>query len=133
MRPRPGRLANNLPGAAGNLPQRNVARWADNHGKPVDLQYGDTTLTINQEDRRVILNWDTFNIGAGYSVHFQQPIGGTALNKIWDTNPTVILGKLTATGEVILENTNGVFFGQTARVEAGRLWPQPCPCPKRLI
>ncbi len=111
---------NNLPGAAGNLPQRNVARWADNYGKPVDLQYGDTTLTINQEDRRVILNWDTFNIGAGYGVHFQQPIGGSALNKIWDTNPTVILGKLTATGEVILENTNGVFFGQTARVEAGR-------------
>lgn len=111
---------NNLPGAAGNLPQRNVARWADNYGKPVDLQYGDTTLTINQEDRRVILNWDTFNIGSGYSVHFQQPVGGSALNKIWDTNPTVILGKLTATGEVILENTNGVFFGQTARVEAGR-------------
>lgn len=111
---------NNTPGAVGNLPQRSVARWADNYGKPVDLVYGDTTLIINQEDRRVILNWDSFNIGLGYSVHFQQPVGGSALNKIWDSNPTVIMGKLTSTGEVILENTNGVFFGSTARVEAGR-------------
>ncbi len=111
---------NAVAGAAGNLPQRSVARWSDNTGTPVTLTYGDTSLNINQEDRRVILNWDSFNIGQGYSVHFQQPVGGSALNKIWDTNPTVILGKLTATGEVILENTNGVFFGSTARVEAGR-------------
>lgn len=127
IRPTVGTAANayvnrtgNVPGAAGNLPQRSVARWAENHGAPVTLTYGDTTLTVGQEDRRVILNWESFNIGQGYSVHFQQPVGGSALNKIWDANPTVILGKLTSTGEVILENTSGVFFGSTARVEAGR-------------
>ncbi|MEN9452992.1 MAG: hypothetical protein RLZZ369_2051, partial [Pseudomonadota bacterium] len=127
IRPTVGTAANayvnrtgNVPGAAGNLPQRSVARWAENYGTPVTLTYGDTTLTVGQEDRRVILNWDSFNIGQGYSVHFQQPVGGSALNKIWDANPTVILGKLTSTGEVILENTSGVFFGSTARVEAGR-------------
>jgi len=127
IRPTVGTAANayvnrtgNVAGAAGNLPQRSVARWAENHGAPVTLTYGDTTLTVGQEDRRVILNWDSFNIGQGYSVHFQQPVGGSALNKIWDANPTVILGKLTSTGEVILENTSGVFFGSTARVDAGR-------------
>lgn len=115
-----GGRTNNMAGSAGNLPQRSVARWSENYGAPVTLTYGESSLVVGQEDRRVILNWDSFNIGQGYSVHFQQPVGGSALNKIWDTNPTVILGKLTATGEVILENTNGVFFGSTARVEAGR-------------
>lgn len=116
-----GGRTNNMTGAAGNLPQRSKDYWVNNVGKLAgDPVYDGTSLTINQEDRRVILNWDSFNIGQGYSVHFQQPVGGSALNKIWGANPTVILGKLTATGEVILENTNGVFFGSTARVEAGR-------------
>lgn len=80
----------------------------------------DKSLWIDQTDQRIIINWDSFNIDAGYSVHFQQPTNGSALNRIWDANPTVIMGKLTATGEVILENTNGVIFGRTARVETGK-------------
>lgn len=80
----------------------------------------DKSLWIDQADQRIIINWDSFNIDAGYGVHFQQPTNGSALNRIWDANPTVIMGKLTATGEVILENTNGVIFGRTARVETGK-------------
>lgn len=78
------------------------------------------TTQIDQYDNRVIINWDSFNVGADYSVLFNQPKGGSAYNRIWDLNPTVIMGKITANGEVILENTHGVIFGATARVQTGR-------------
>ncbi|MBI3383832.1 MAG: filamentous hemagglutinin family protein [Aquabacterium sp.] len=78
------------------------------------------TTQIDQYDSRVIINWDSFNVGADYSVLFNQPKGGSAYNRIWDLNPTVIMGKITANGEVILENTHGVIFGATARVQTGR-------------
>ncbi|MBI2732549.1 MAG: filamentous hemagglutinin N-terminal domain-containing protein, partial [Aquabacterium sp.] len=78
------------------------------------------TTQIDQYDSRVIINWDSFNVGADYSVLFNQPKGGSAYNRIWDLNPTVVMGKITANGEVILENTHGVIFGPTARVQTGR-------------
>ncbi|KGM39973.1 hypothetical protein JY96_07785 [Aquabacterium sp. NJ1] len=78
------------------------------------------TTQIDQYDNRVIINWDSFNVGADYSVLFNQPKGGSAYNRIWDLNPTVVMGKITANGEVILENTHGVIFGATARVQTGR-------------
>lgn len=78
------------------------------------------TTQIDQYDSRVIINWDSFNVGADYSVLFNQPKGGSAYNRIWDLNPTVIMGKISANGEVILENTHGVIFGPTARVQTGR-------------
>lgn len=78
------------------------------------------TTQIDQYDNRVIINWDSFNVGADYSVLFNQPKGGSAYNRIWDLNPTVVMGKISANGEVILENTHGVIFGATARVQTGR-------------
>lgn len=109
-----------------NLPVRSPLgssrRSGDTRAEGFGITYlpDGTSMRVDQTDRSIIINWDSFNIGRGYSVHFQQPTGGAALNKIWDLNPTVILGKLTATGEVILENTNGVIFGPTGRVETQR-------------
>ena len=73
---------------------------------------------------RVILNWDSFNIGAGYKVHFVQDKDPakyvSALNRIWSADPSLILGALTADREVILLNANGVYFGRGARVDTGK-------------
>jgi filamentous hemagglutinin family protein len=73
---------------------------------------------------RVILNWDSFDIGAGYKVHFKQDKDPSryvsALNRIWSLDPSVILGSLTADREVILLNANGVYFGRGARVDTGK-------------
>lgn len=78
-------------------------------------------LVITQTAQRGIINWDSFNIGAGYTVEFRQPDKGSVLNKIWDLKPSIILGKIQANGEVILENQNGGFiFGGGARVETAR-------------
>ncbi len=84
-----------------------------------------TTGTFNQGTvERVVINWDSFDIGAGHRVHFAQDKDPTkyvsALNRIWSADPSLILGSLTADREVILLNANGVYFGRGARVDTGR-------------
>ncbi len=83
------------------------------------------SATFNQGTvERVVLNWDSFDIGAGHKVHFAQDKDPnkyvSALNKIWSANPSVILGSLTADREVILLNANGVYFGRGAVVDTGK-------------
>jgi filamentous hemagglutinin len=73
---------------------------------------------------RIVLNWDRFDIGAGYHVDFVQNPDRTryvsALNRVFSADPSVILGRLTANREVILVNPNGVYFGPGARVDTGK-------------
>ena len=77
----------------------------------------DNFLTIFQNSQNAIFNWESFNIAAGYGVHFQQPNAqSSALNRIWDANPSTIMGVLTATGTIYLINTNGIIFGNGAQV-----------------
>ncbi|MDP2177149.1 filamentous haemagglutinin family protein [Methylicorpusculum sp.] len=75
-------------------------------------------MRIDQHTDRAILNWESFNIGKENSVHFQQP-GSTsiALNKIFQNDPSRILGALTANGQVYLVNRNGFVFGKDSRVD----------------
>lgn len=84
-----------------------------------------TTATFRQGDvDRIVLNWDSFDIGAGHSVKFEQnpdpQRAVSALNRIWSADPSRILGALSANREIILVNTNGVYFGAGARVDTGR-------------
>jgi filamentous hemagglutinin family protein len=88
----------------------------------VDQDASSKHLVIQQNDKRIVLNWDSFNLGQGHTVEFVQPEAGTAHNKIWDIKPSLILGNVKANAELILENQNGGFiFGPTARVDTGRL------------
>lgn len=110
-----------------NLPFRSVLTAGKDKGNfsltytTEGLSDDNNRLVIDQADRSVQINWDSFNVGRGYAVRFNQPDSkSTAYNKIWDNSPSVILGKISANGEVILENTNGIIFGPTARVETQR-------------
>ncbi|NNL99653.1 MAG: filamentous hemagglutinin N-terminal domain-containing protein, partial [Gammaproteobacteria bacterium] len=80
------------------------------------------TTIINQASHNVAIDWDKFNIGANERVQFAQPgRSASALNRIFDQNPSRILGRLDANGRVVLLNPNGVFFGPNARVNVGAL------------
>lgn len=109
-----------------NLPQRLRDFSGATPGNPVDVNRFriDTTdpktMRIDQFDQRVIINWDSFDIGQGYTVRFVQPTGGAALNNIWDNQASIILGRIQANGEVLLQNQNGILFGPTARVDTQR-------------
>lgn len=81
---------------------------------------GDPTasgLDITQLDSKVLINWASFNIGQDMTVRFIQPgTSASAFNQIWDQDPSVIMGRIEANGEVILQNRNGFIFSPTARV-----------------
>ena len=80
------------------------------------------TTNINQSSQNLIANWKTFNIGAGESVNFIQPnASATALNQIFDQNPSQIFGSLNSNGRVFLVNPNGLYFSKTAKVNVGSL------------
>lgn len=80
------------------------------------------TLNINQTTSSVSLNWQSFNIGADGRVNFAQPDASSiALNRIFQNDPSRILGQLNANGQVYLLNQNGIVFGQGSQVNVGGL------------
>ena len=82
---------------------------------------GTDRVTIQQASRHAIIHWGQFNIAPNEVTSFLQPVGGVALNRIYDANPSMINGMLNATGTVLLLNPNGVLFGANAQVNVGGL------------
>ena len=81
-----------------------------------------TTTTIQQNSQNLSLNWNSFNIAANQIVNFVQPSAAAiAVNRIFDTSATQILGQLNANGQVYLINPNGIVFGQGSQVNVGGL------------
>jgi len=81
-----------------------------------------STTTIQQSSQNLSLNWQSFNIAPQETVNFVQPSAtAIAVNRIFDTNGTQILGHLNANGQVYLINPNGILFGQGAQVNVGGL------------
>lgn len=79
-------------------------------------------MTVNQNTARMITNWSSFNIGSNASVNFVQPsASAVALNRIQSQDPTQIMGRLTANGQVMLVNPAGVVFGRGSQVDVGSL------------
>lgn len=77
---------------------------------------------IRQSSNKVILDWRSFDIGADEHTEFHQPSkNAIALNRINDTKASRIDGKLSANGNIMLINPNGVVFGAGAQVDVGSL------------
>jgi filamentous hemagglutinin family protein len=69
-----------------------------------------------------IINWQSFNIGAGEITRFiQQGSDSAVLNRIVGQDPTKILGALQSNGKVFLINPNGILFGQGSRIDVNGL------------
>ncbi|WP_082807065.1 YDG domain-containing protein [Collimonas pratensis] len=86
------------------------------------IRQSGATTTISQTSQNATLNWSGFNIAPQETVNFVQPsVSAIAVNRIFDTNGTQILGHLNANGQVFLINPNGVLFGAGAQVNVGGL------------
>ena len=77
---------------------------------------GGPAVIVNQSSSSAIINWNTFNVGVGQSVTFNQPNSSAiALNRVTGgLGPSEILGTLTANGRVFIINRDGVLFGPGA-------------------
>ncbi|MBM3465126.1 MAG: filamentous hemagglutinin N-terminal domain-containing protein, partial [Armatimonadetes bacterium] len=79
-------------------------------------------LNITQLTDKLIINWQSFNIGRGETVRFLQPNAlAIALNRVTGLDPSVIEGALRANGRLFLVNPNGIVFGNNASVNVGSL------------
>lgn len=82
----------------------------------------DQHMVINQGSHKLAINWQSFDIGSGNSVTFNQPgADSIALNRVLGSDGSRILGNLNANGQVFLINPNGVLFGSGAQVDVGGL------------
>src|SRR5215475_2301975 len=79
---------------------------------------GGANVTINQTTPRAIINWHTFNIGAGETTRFNQPDSSSVtLNRVTGgLGPSEINGTLTANGRIFIVNRDGMLFGAGAVV-----------------
>ncbi|OYW13583.1 MAG: hypothetical protein B7X02_01890, partial [Rhodospirillales bacterium 12-54-5] len=80
------------------------------------------TLTVTQTTDRAVFDWQGFDIGANETTRFNQPnANAVALNRIHSATPSQIDGRLSANGNLVLVNPNGVVFGAGAQVDVNGL------------
>lgn len=96
--------------AAGSLPAN--GKYISGGGS---IQGTAHSLTIDQTGKAGIINWQSFSIGQGNAVQFNNGAGAT-LNKVTGNNLSQIAGSLKATGSVYLVNPAGVVVSPTGRV-----------------
>jgi len=98
--------------------------WANPAGEAVvggaaTFQREGNTLTVNQATDRLAVNWQSFNIGAGETTHFNMPSStSAALNRVIGGNPSSIYGSLSANGILYLINPSGILVGPGGTVNA---------------
>lgn len=91
-------------------------------GSATITQTSPSRVDVRQTSDRAVIDWRSFSIAPGELTNFQQP-GTTAiiLNRVNGGDPSRILGKLTANGQVVLVNPSGILFGAGAQVDVGGL------------
>lgn len=79
-------------------------------------------MVIDQASNKLAIDWQSFDIGSGNKVTFNQPgRDSIALNRVVGSDGSKIMGQLDANGRVFLVNPNGVLFGNGASVNVGGL------------
>lgn len=83
------------------------------------ITYETNLTTINQIAPRIAINWPSFSSASNETIVFNQPNASfIALNRVTGADPTQLMGKLIATGQVFILNPNGVLFGPSSQVNA---------------
>ncbi|OYU90689.1 MAG: hypothetical protein CFE29_07565 [Bradyrhizobiaceae bacterium PARB1] len=89
-------------------------------GSAAIVQPNASTLNINQGSDRAIINWQSFSVGTGGTVNFNQPGASSAtLNRVTGATPSSIAGTINAPGTVLLVNPNGIAITRTGVVNTG--------------
>jgi len=80
------------------------------------------TLSITQSTPKAVINWRSFNIAPGETTQFHQPGSSSlTLNRVGSGGASQIYGSLTANGNIVIVNPNGVLFGRGSKVDVNGL------------
>jgi filamentous hemagglutinin family protein len=89
-------------------------------GKRLDRHAPARHAQINQSTNQAIINWNTFSVGAGGTVNFNQPGASSAtLNRVTSSTPSSIAGTINAPGTVMLVNPNGIAITKSGVINTG--------------
>ncbi len=129
--------------AAGAATSASLWSGAHQPTQTTQTQNGVTTelVTVKQTSQQALLTWETFNVGRGTELYFDQTAGGAdrnqwiAFNKVNDPSgvPSQILGSIRAEGQVYVINQNGIIFGGASQVNAHTLVASSLPLNDNLV
>lgn len=115
-------LANILPAHAGQPTSNALPSGGTVTAGQASISQSGAHMDVTQDSQKAIINWQTYNIGRNAEVDYHQPnAAAMALNRVLSADPSAILGKLNANGQIVLINPNGVVFGSGATVNVGGL------------
>ena len=81
-----------------------------------------TSTVITQSTNATIINWQSFSVGSGSSVVFDQPSAAAiALNRVLGGGVSQINGNLQANGQIWIINANGILFGKGSQINVAGL------------
>src|SRR5690606_33067062 len=107
---------------AQNLPSGVVSTVASGDGTGPTIGTSGTTTTVNLGAARTIINWDSFDVGNGYTF---EVVGLNAsdilLNRVLGGTPSNIDGQVSSNANVWIFNPNGIVVGSTGRFDVGGL------------
>ncbi|WP_236617853.1 beta strand repeat-containing protein [Rhodopirellula europaea] len=77
-----------------------------------------SVMNVNAATNRAIVNWDSFNVGAGSTANFNLPDANSAiLNRVTSPGmPSTIAGTLNSNGNVFLVNPSGIVVSGSGMV-----------------
>ena len=80
---------------------------------------GTATVTVTQQSNSAIINWNTFNIGAGETTRIIQPSSSSVeLDRVTGgAGPSAIFGSLFSNGQIFVVNAGGILFGPSAKID----------------
>ncbi|MBF0362289.1 MAG: filamentous hemagglutinin N-terminal domain-containing protein [Oligoflexia bacterium] len=80
-------------------------------------------LEIRQNSAQGIIEWNTFNVAANEHVRFIQPsVDSVTLNRVvGSSGASIINGRVSANGNIMLINPDGILFDKMARIDVGGL------------
>lgn len=113
--------------ALGTAQAQNIAANALPTGGQVtagSITYGVTgnTLNVNQTSQRGAINWNSFNVGSGATVNFNQlNAQSITLNRVVGNERSVIDGAINANGQVWVLNAAGALVGRNAQINTAGL------------
>jgi filamentous hemagglutinin family protein len=85
-------------------------------------QVSDSRLNISQSSNKSIIDWNSFNIAEWEHVNVQVPSAtSVTLNRVTGNDPSLIFGKLSSNGNLMLINRNGILFGNGAEIDVHSL------------
>ncbi len=107
---------------ADRLPNDPTVQHGHIEFRPNNLPGGNKQLIIDQTTNKGVIDWAGFSIADGNQVNFNQPSANAiSVNRVTGSDPSAILGQLSANGQIVLSNPNGILFGPNANVDVAGL------------